>query len=473
MTISTQVAVLGAGPGGYTAAFAAADHGLEVTLIDLEPNPGGTCLYRGCIPSKALLHAARVLTEAEEAKHFGIHFAAPRIDLGRLRKATGEVVDKLTGGLGQLSKARKINFIQGRGSFEDSNTLRVHKVDGTEVEVKFQHCIVAAGSRPSTLPKLDIESPRVMNSTDALELENIPKTLLVIGGGYIGLEMATVYAGLGSAVTIVEFFPTLLPGADPDLVKPLAASMATRCRAIHLGTEVVGMATAKNGIKVTLKGKDIEKPEQTFEKVLVCVGRKPNSSGLGLGHTGVKIDERGFVQVDSQMRTADPAIFAIGDLVGQPMLAHKASHEGRVAAEVIAGKNVVFDPKAIPAVVFTDPELAWCGLTETDAKKQGIPVEIARMSWAGLSRATTLNRNDGLTKILTDPETGRILGIGVVGAGAGELIAEGALAMEMGALASDLHLTIHPHPTLSESIMETAELIYGSSTHMVRPKKKA
>lgn len=470
---TTQVAVIGGGPGGYAAAFAAADHGLKVTLIDLDKNPGGTCLYRGCIPSKALLHAAKILSEAREAEHWGIHFEKPRIDVDRLREATNGVVQKMTGGLGTLAKARKIDYIQGRAGFLDSKSVRVHFENGDSQEVHFENAILATGSRPSTIPSLMVESERVMNSTDALELEKVPKTLLVIGGGYIGLELGTVYAELGSKVTVVEMFPSLLPGADADLVKPLSDRIHAICENVYLEAQVKKLEKARNGMKVIFDGKGApEKKEQTFERVLICVGRKPNSSGIGLQHTKVEVNEQGFVEVDKQMRTADPHIYAIGDLVGQPMLAHKATHEGRVAAAVIAGEKTAYDALCVPAVVFTDPEVAWVGLTETEAKKQDIPIEVAKFPWSALSRATTLNRNDGLTKVITDPETERVLGIGIVGVGAGEMIAEGALAIEMGCTAHDIALTIHPHPTLGESIMESAEMIFGTTTHIYRPKKK-
>ncbi len=469
---TTSVVVVGGGPGGYAAAFAAADQGLNVTLVDLDENPGGTCLYRGCIPSKALLHVADVLTGAREADAWGITFDAPKIDVDKLRNATNDVVSKMTGGLGQLCKARKIRLVQGRGSFLDSSTVRVHRVDGGEEDIRFDYAIAATGSRPAVIPSLMLESDRVMNSTDALKLEKIPKTLLVIGGGYIGLELGTVYAALGSKVTVVEMTDSLLPGADADLVKPLAQRVEELFHQVLLGTQVKKMEKTKSGIKVTLSGPNVDKNDQTFDRVLMCVGRKPNSSGIGLQNTKAVVNDHGFVEVDEQMRTADAKIFAIGDLVGQPMLAHKATHEGRVAAEVIAGHNVAYDAQVIPAVVFTDPEVAWVGLTENEAKDQGREVEIARFPWGALSRATTLHRNDGLTKLICDPETHEVLGVGIVGHGAGELIAEGALAIEMGALATDVMLTIHPHPTLSESIMESAELIFGPSTHVYRPKKK-
>lgn len=469
---TTNVVVLGGGPAGYAAAFTAADLGLEVTLVELDTNPGGTCLYRGCIPSKALLHVAKVIHEAEEASHFGLNFGKPKIDVDRVREATREIVQKMTGGLGQLCKARKVRYIQGRGSFMDSHTLHISLAEGGEMTLGFENAIIATGSRPATLPHLALESDRMMNSTDALELESIPKTLLVIGGGYIGLELTTVYAALGSKVTVVDIAPTLLAGADADLVKPLAARMKELCEAIHLETTINKVQETKTGIKVSLTFADGKTKSQTFEKVLMSVGRKPNSSGIGLENTDVVETEQGFVQVDEQMRTAESHIFAIGDLVGQPMLAHKGNAEGRVAAEVIAGKKSAFDVRCIPAVVFTDPEVAWVGITEAEAKAADRAVSVGKFPWAASGRATTIGRNDGLTKLICDAETDEVLGMGLVGAGAGELIAEGALAIEMGANATDLALTIHPHPTLNETIMESAELVHGSSTHIYRPPRK-
>lgn len=468
----THLAIIGGGPAGYAAAFAAADLGLEVTLIELDTNPGGTCLYRGCIPSKALLHVAKVIHEAQEAAHFGLKFGKPKIDIDRVREATQEVVGKMTRGLGQLCKARKVRFIQGRASFLDSHNLYINLDDGSNIELAFEYVIIATGSRPATLPHLLLDSPRMMNSTGGLELKDLPKTLLVIGGGYIGLELATVYAALGSKVTVVDIAPTLLAGADADLIKPLAARMEEICDAIHLNANISKVQETKTGIKVFMSGPTITKKSQTFEKVLTSVGRKPNSSGIGLEHTKVEEDGQGFVKVDHQMRTSEAHIFAIGDLVGQPMLAHKGNAEGRVAAEVIAGKKSAFDVQCIPAVVFTDPEVAWVGLTETEAKEQGRDVVVGKFPWAASGRATTINRNDGLTKLIVDPETDEVLGMGLVGAGAGELIAEGALAIEMGATAEDLALTIHPHPTLNETVMESAELVHGSSTHIYRPPRK-
>jgi len=467
---TTQVAVVGAGPGGYAAAFMAADLGLQVTLIDLDPNPGGTCLYRGCIPSKALLHVAKVIADARDAEHYGITFAAPAINIDKLRQSVNAVIGKLTGGLGQLCKARKIQFIQGRANFEDSSTLKITKDSGEAEILRYRYAILAAGSRPAILEKFLLDSPRVLNSTTALRMDNIPDTLLVVGAGYIGLELGSVYATLGTKVTVVEMAPTILPGADPDLVSPLARRIEPLIHKIILNAKVTDMKEAKNGIKVTMEAPGLELRNQVFDKVLICVGRKPNSSGLGLMNTKVTVDDHGFVIVDKQRRTADPNIFAIGDIVGNPMLAHKASHEGRVAAEVIAGRKVVFAPRAIPAVVFTDPEIAWCGLTETQAAREGRAIKVARFPWQASGRAMTLDRPEGMTKLIADPDTDVVLGVGIVGTGAGELISEGVLAIEMGAVASDIHLTIHPHPTLGETIMESAEIIFGSSTHVYRKK---
>ncbi|MFC2133540.1 dihydrolipoyl dehydrogenase [Bacteroidota bacterium] len=472
MPTNTKLAVIGAGPGGYAAAFLAADLGMEVTLIDLEKNPGGVCLYRGCIPSKALLHISKLLNETKEAKNWGIDFGEPKIDLDKLREWKENVVAKLTGGLGQLSKQRKINYIQGRATFVNSNTLAVEKTEGGTEALIFEHAILATGSIPAMIPGLPKKSSLVMDSTSALEIADIPERLLVIGGGYIGLELTTVYAALGSKVTVVEMLPGLLPGVDKDLVNILARRIDQITEAVYLNTKVVEVKEQSNGLKVKLEGEKVEIPEMEFDKVLVSVGRKPVTNGLGLENTKVEVNDHGFVVVDKQLRTGDPSIFAIGDIVGNPMLAHKASAEGKVAVEAIAGHKVAFEPNAIPGVVFTDPEIAYAGLTESEAKEKGIKVNVARFPWAASGRATTLDRNDGVTKLLIDPETERILGVGMVGAGAGEMIAEGVLAVEMSALAKDVALSIHPHPTLSETVMESAEVFFGQSTHLYRPKRK-
>jgi len=467
----TQVAVIGGGPGGYVAAFRAADLGLQVTLIDLEANPGGVCLYRGCIPSKALLHVAGLLNEAKHAANWGIAFGEPKIDVGKLNAWKKSVVQKMTGGLGELTKRRKIAYVQGRAKFLSPTKLTIVKAAGGVEELEFEHAILATGSRPTVLPSLALKSPRVLDSTGALELKDVPKNMLVVGGGYIGLELGTVYASLGTKVSVVEMTSGLLPGADRDLVAYLARRLSTLFERIMLDTTVLSLEEVKDGVKVTFKGKEDAESEGVFEKVLISVGRRPNSGDLGLENTKAQVDARGFVGVDLQRRTAEPTIFAIGDIAGEPMLAHKASHEGMVAAEVIAGEKVAFEPHAIPAVVFTDPEIAWCGLTDTQAAKEGREVKVAKFPWGASGRATTLDRNDGLTKLLIDPKTGRVLGVGIVGYGAGELIAEGVLAVEMAALATDLALTIHPHPTLSETMMEAAEAFFGQSPHLWSAKR--
>ena len=472
---STQLVVVGGGPGGYAAAFYAADLGMQVTLVDMELNPGGVCLYRGCIPSKALLHVAKVASEAKHAANWGLTYAEPKIDLGKLRSFKESVVTKLTSGLGQVSKMRKITYIQGKASFVDAKNLSIEPVGGGAPQaLAFEHAIIATGSYPTKVPGLSIKSDRVMDSTGALDLPEIPKTLLVVGGGYIGLELGSVYAALGTQVTVVEMTDGLLPGADRDLVTFLARRLETTLHKILLKTRVTGMEDAKSGVKVLMEGEGLADADkaQVFDRVLVSIGRRPNSAVPGLDKTGVKVGEKGFITVDAQLRTAAPNIFAIGDVVGEPMLAHKASHEARVAVEAILGHKVAFEPQAIPAVVFTDPEVAWCGLTETEAKKQGRKVEIAKFPWAALGRALAIDRPEGMTKLVIDPETERILGVGLAGSGAGELIAEGVVAIEMGMTASDLKLSIHPHPTLSETLMEAAEVFFGQATHVYKPKKK-
>ena len=472
MSEKTQLVVIGGGPGGYAAAFAAADKGMNVTLVNDEKNPGGVCLYRGCIPSKALLHVAKLLHEAEEAKNWGIDFGKPKIDLDKLRDFKNKVVNQMTGGLGQLTKARKINYIQGRAKFINPSKLFINNVDGSTSELEFENAIIATGSVPTKIPGLSIDSPRVLDSTGALELEDIPAKFLVIGGGYIGLEMGSVYAALGSKVSVVEMTPSLLPGADKDLVNVLKKSIDSKMEAVYLNTKVVKMEDTGKDIKVTFEGNGVEEKEQYFDKVLVSIGRMPVTDGLGLENTKVKLTQRGFIEIDKKCQTNEPKIFAIGDIVGGAMLAHKASAEGKVAVEAILGHKVAFEPNAIPAVVFTDPELAWAGITEIEAKEKGIKVEVARFPWAASGRATTVDRPDGLTKLIIDPETERILGMGIVGYGAGEMIAEGVLAIEMAALAKDVALSIHPHPTLSETVMESAEVFFGESTHLYRPKRK-
>ncbi|HYT74153.1 MAG TPA: dihydrolipoyl dehydrogenase [Vicinamibacterales bacterium] len=466
--------VIGAGPGGYAAAFYAADRGMKVTLVDPEKNPGGVCVYRGCIPSKALLHVAGVINEAAHAGEFGVEFQKPTIDLDKLRAFKNKVVGQLTSGAGQIRNLRKIQHLQGTAAFRDARTLDVTLVDGSKDTLTFEHCIIATGSRPSTIPGLSIDSPRLMDSTGALDLPDIPGSLLVVGGGYIGLELGTVYATLGTRVTVVEMTDGLLPGADRDLVSILAKRIESICEAVWLNTKVKEAKEANGGkeIVVSFEGEG-KSGEQAFDRVLVSVGRRPNSNVPGLERTRVQVDTRGFIAVDESRRTGEPNIYAIGDVAGEPMLAHKASHEGRSAVDAIAGdRHVVFEPAAIPAVVFTDPEIAWAGLTETEAQKQGRKVTIAKFPWGASGRAITLGRTDGVTKLIIHPESGRVLGVGICGPGAGELIAEGVLAIEMGATAEDMAMTIHPHPTLSETVMESAEVFFGTATHVYRPRRQ-
>ena len=470
MAESVQVAVLGAGPGGYAAAFYAADLGMQVALIDEEKNPGGVCLYRGCIPSKALLHVAKVVDEARHAGNWGVTFAEPSIDVNRLRAYKQGVVDKLTAGVGSVARLRKVKFIQGRATLTGPKSLKVAGASG-DTELQFEHLILATGSHPTKIPSLSLDSPRMMDSTSGLELPDVPTSLLVIGGGYIGLELGSVYATLGSKVAVVEMTPGLLPGADRDLVQVLEKKLKKLFANIMVNTKVVKVAEEGQGIRVTFEG-DVAEKEQVFDRVLVAIGRRPNSKIPGLETTRVKVDQKGFIETDPQRRTAEPTIFAIGDVAGEPMLAHKASHEARVAVEAIAGHKAVFEPQAIPAVVFTDPEIAWCGLTEAQAQAEGVEFEVAKFPWGALSRAITVDRPEGLTKLILEKTTGRVLGVGIAGSGAGELIAEGALAIEMGASAEDMKLVIHPHPTLSESLMESAEVFFGQSTHVYKPKRK-
>jgi dihydrolipoamide dehydrogenase len=468
---STKVAVVGAGPGGYAAAFYAADLGMAVTLIGEEKNPGGVCLYKGCIPSKALLHVAKVIDEAHHAAEWGVTFGPPRVDVGALRAYKDRVVEKLTSGTGQVARLRKVQYIQGRASIVDPTTLRVQKTEGGEETVSVDYVILATGSQPTRIPSLALDSPRVLDSTGALDLPEIPKTMLVIGGGYIGLELGSVYAALGTKVSVVEMTPGLLPGADRDLVRILNQRAEKVFETIYLSTKVTSMKAAGGGITVAFEGEGAP-AEAMFDYVLVAIGRRPQANLDGLDRTRVKVNAKGFIETDGQRRTAEPTMFAIGDVAGEPMLAHKASHEARVAVEAIAGHKAVFEPAAIPAVVFTDPEIAWAGLTETDAEKQGLTVEVARFPWGASGRAIAIDRVDGMTKLVIDPKTERILGVGIVGSGAGELIAEGVLAIEMGATAADVKLTIHPHPTLGETVMEAAEQFFGQATHVYKPKRR-
>ena len=461
-----QVVVIGSGPGGYTAAFRAADLGLETILVERYATLGGVCLNVGCIPSKALLHIARVLSEAEEAAESGIRFSEPEIDVDALRAWKEKVVGRLTGGLAGMAKQRKVEVITGVAQFAGPNLL---EVEGTTVS--FDHCIVAAGSQAAQLPGVPEDDPRVIDSTGALEIEEVPKRLLVVGGGIIGLEMATVYDALGAGVTVVELLDALLPGCDPDLVRPLQKRIAGRYDAIHLGTRVTGVDARDDGLHVSFEGDGAPEP-QPFDRILVAIGRRPNGGRLGAEKAGVHVDDRGFIPVDRQMRTNVAHIFAIGDIVGEPMLAHKASHEAKVAAEVIAGHDVTFDARTIPSVAYTDPEVAWMGLTETEARANDIPYEKASFPWAASGRALSLGRPDGLTKLLVDPETRRVLGAGIVGVSAGDLIAETVHALEMGADAEDLALTVHPHPTLSETVGFAAEIAEGTITDLYVPKRK-
>jgi len=469
-----RIAVLGAGTGGYPAAFFAAERGFDVTLIDEREAPGGVCLWEGCIPSKALLHAAQVLTDAREAAHIGLNFGEPEVDLDRLREwKDREVVRKMTSGLGQLARGRKVRTVRGRGRFTGRDNLRV-AVDGEVTDVGFDYAIIATGSRPTIPPPLRLESDRVWDSTAALELREVPATLLVVGGGYIGLEMATLYAALGSQVTVVEMTSSLLPGGDPDLVKVLAESVAERTHEVLLETRVTEMRESgdgpNGGVEVDLLGNDLDE-SRTYARVLIATGRRPNSEELGLETVGVQVNDKGFIVVDHQRRTAEPSIFAVGDVAGEPMLAHKATHEARVAVEVIAGEPVAWEPAAIPAVVYTDPEVAWTGLTETEARRRSIEVETARFPWNASGRATTFANPRGVTKLVIEPGTQRILGVGIAGRGAGELIGEATLAVEMGARLDDLRLTIHAHPTLSETLMEAAETFFGTSPHYMSRRR--
>ena len=472
------VVVLGGGPGGYAAAFLAADEGLEVTIVEAEPRLGGTCLLRGCIPSKALLHVAKVISEVDDLRHeWGVEFAEkPKIDIDKVRERKDQVIKNLTGGLGQLAKRRNVRLIQARGSFVNSTTIALegeHDSIPEGGQITFDHCILATGSVPAMPPTFDIGSDRVMDSTGALALKDIPESLLVVGGGYIGLEMGSVYAQLGSKVSVVELADGLLPGADRDLVRPLAKRMEKLCDGrIHLETKVGSMTEVDDQIEVTFEGPG-KFGHERFDRVLVSVGRRPVTRGLGLENTSVEINDRGFVVCDHQQRTADPHILAIGDVAGDPMLAHKATHEGRVAAEVIAGKPAAFDKVAIPAVVFTDPEIAWAGVTETEAKRDGIEYEVESYPWQASGRAQALGITNGMTKWLVDPATHRVIGCGIVGTGAGELIAEAVLAIEMGCEVHDITESVHPHPTLSETLMNAGEVHFGTATEIYKPKKKA
>lgn len=465
-----QLLVIGGGPGGYPAALHAADHGLQTVLVDEDPRLGGVCLNRGCIPSKALLHVAKLIREAHEAVEWGLSFGEPKLDLEKLRGFVQQkVVGKLTGGIGMLTKGRNVEHVKGRATFVDANT--VHVAGDTPQTIRFKNCIVATGSIPAVPKAWQLNDPRIMDSTGALLLPDVPKKLLVIGGGYIGLEIGSVYAALGSKVTVVEALEGLLPMADRDLVVPLERKLKAEFEAIYVNTKVAGMQPTPQGIEVTLEGKDI--PGQiTFDRVLISVGRRPNSANVGFEKAGIALDERGYVIVDPQRRTTVPHILAIGDVAGEPGLAHKATAEARVAVEVLLGEPAVWDPRAIPAVIFTDPEIAWAGLTELEAKKQNVSHDVLKFPWAASGRAVAIGRTEGLTKMLVDPESKRVLGVGICGAGAGEMIAESVLAIEMGAVARDVLESIHPHPTMSETVMESAELAYGAATHVAKPRPR-
>jgi dihydrolipoamide dehydrogenase len=465
LTQEAEVLVVGSGPGGYAAAFRAADLGLDVTMVDPGDRPGGVCLYKGCIPSKTFLYLAELIFDAAKAGSMGIAFDKPRIDLAAVRAWKGTVIDQMANGLVSLNNRRGVQLIKGRVTFESADTVRVH--DSEISHIKFRHAILATGSQPISFPGTAFKNGgRIMSSTGALALADVPDRLLIIGGGYIGLELGSVYAALGSRVSLVELEDGLLAGVDRDLVKPLHRKLEKIFESIHLKTRVVAMEENEKEVAVTLEG-DVEEPQQTFDRVLVAIGRKPNSDNIGLENTKVELDEKGFVKVDDRQRTADERIFAVGDVVGGMMLAHKATREGKVAAEVIAGEPSAFDVRAIPAVVYTDPQIAWCGITEEQANREQRSVKVQRFPWKFSGRATTMGAPEGLTKIIVDPETGRIIGVGIAGRDTEGLISEGVLAIEMGALAEDMALSIHPHPTLSETEGEAAEIFLGSATHIL------
>lgn len=466
----TDILVIGSGPGGYAAAFRAADLGREVTLVDKDPTLGGVCLNRGCIPSKTLLHIAKVLEEAESLKKMGVTFTKPTIDIDLVRDWKNKVVSQLSGGIGQMAKARKVNTVQAEATFLSDNEVQLKSESGTEI-ITFDHCVVASGSSSSIIPGIPFDNENVLTSKTALDLKKIPESLLVIGGGYIGLEMGTVFSALGSSVSVAEFLPNLLPGADPDLVKPLARKLKKEFSEIHLSTKITKVEQAKSGVMDVTMEKNGEEITKQYEQVLVSVGRKPNTEKMGVDKTNIKVNEQGFISVDKYQQTSVKNIFAIGDIVGNPMLAHKATHEGKVAAEVICGLPAAFDAKAIPAVIFTDPEIAWVGVTETEAKESGIPYEKGEFPWAASGKSLALGRNEGRTKILFDKDTKRTIGVGIVGPNAGDLISEGALAIEMGADAEDISLTVHPHPTLGETFANAAEVFEGTVTDLYIPKK--
>ena len=465
-----DILVIGSGPGGYAAAFRAADLGREVIIVDKDPTLGGVCLNRGCIPSKTLLHISKVLEETESLKKMGVSFAKPKIDINTVRDWKNKIIKQLSGGIAQMAKARKVETIEGVATFISDKEIQVERKSDKE-NITFDHCIIAAGSSSSRIPGIPFDNKNVLISKTALDIEKIPKNLLVIGGGYIGLEMGTVFNALGADVSIAEFLPNLLPGADPDLVKPLARKLKKHFDEIHLSTKIVDVKLSKpNGLIVTME-KDGETTTKKFEQVLVSVGRKPNTKTIGLENTTIKTNTKGFIEVDKQQKTNVKNIYAIGDIAGDPMLAHKATHEGKVAAEVICGLPAAFDAKAIPAVIFTDPEIAWVGITESEAKEKSIPYEKGEFPWAASGKSLAIGRNEGKTKIIFDPITKRTIGVGIVGPNAGDLISEGALAIEMGADAEDISLTVHPHPTLGETFANAAEVFEGTVTDLYIPKK--
>lgn len=461
--IETEVVVIGSGPGGYAAAFYAADRGKKVVLVEKDTHLGGVCLNRGCIPSKALLHASKVVRESAKSKIRGIHYAAPKINLSELKAWKDAILDKLSKSVASLAKSRQVQVLNGRGYFEDAKTLRVETSEGQQF-VKFEKAIIAVGSKPALPGVFDLGNKRIMTSTEALQMDEVPERLLVVGGGYIGLELGTVYSTFGSKVVLVEALPSILPGVDADLVRHVSTFIKDHFEEIRLNTKVLKMATKGKQIQVTFGMEDGKEKVELYDKVLVAIGRASNMEDLGLENTKVKVSEKGFIEVNEQQQTTEPAIYAIGDATGGMLLAHKAVKEARVAVEVITGEPSVFE-SVIPAVVFTDPEIAWCGLSEKDAQDRGIEVKIVKFPWSASGRALTLDRADGLTKLVVDPETERILGVGITGYGAGELISEGVLAIEMGATVRDLAESVHPHPTLSETLMECAENYYGHATH--------
>lgn len=467
--MSTEVVVLGAGPGGYAAAFYAADRGKKVMLVEREKRLGGVCLTVGCIPSKALLHASKLIAEAQESEFRGIVFEKPTLDLAKMRAWKESIVDKLAGGVANLAQKRGVQVLTGRGYFEDSHTLRVETSEGQQF-ITFEQAIIAVGSRPAMPAAFDLGNSRIMTSTEALEIEDVPENLLIVGGGYIGMELGTVYATLGSSVTVSELMPTILAGADQDLIRPLLRRVEKLFKEIRVGVKVLKMATAGKQIKVTMEVEGKVRDE-LYDRVLVSVGRAPNTGDLGLENTKVKKDEKGFIRTNERQQTDDPAIFAIGDVAGGVLLAHKATKEARIAVEVITGESSAFEDIIIPAVIFTDPEIAWCGVTEAEAREKNLKVEVVKFPWSASGRALSFDRTDGLTKLIVDPETERILGVGIVGAGAGELIGEGVVAIEMGATARDLAESVHPHPTLSETLAECAEAFYGTATHTMSRKR--